>query len=175
MLTKLNINCPKDPDKKYFSFKKQRYQNDLNIYVNDALLCSHINDAEEFLPIGITRNIELDPNKENKIKFEYNISFGPEKEKVDVEFTLKTNSVLHTKIHRYNYVQGSENLDNDYLVTFLVNGSTTLLDKSYHEGPSRDIEFDNYYSYPLHVRWHSRKPFTDTKSVYWDDIEFKLQ
>lgn len=174
MYKKLKIIFPKDPDKNYFSFKKQRYVNDLNIFINDALLCSHINDAEEYLPMEIDKEIDLDESVENSIKFQYNMSFGPHKEKVDVTFNLKTNGVCTTTIYRYNYVKGAEVLDDDYLVTFLVNDCKTLLDKSYHEGDTKDIVFDNYYSYPLKVRWFSYKPFTDTKSIYWDDIEFRL-
>ena len=175
MPKRIVITCPREINKNYFSFKKQRYENDLNIYVNNAMLFSHLNDAEEFLPLKHSRDLEIDVNKENIIKFEYNISFGPVKEKVDVMFTLKTNGIITTNIHRHNHVEGSENLDEDYLVTFLINEQKTLLNKEYHEGSSKDITFDNYYSYPLHIRWFSKKPFIDTKTIYWDDIELRLE
>lgn len=175
MLKRIIVNCPREIDKRYFSFLKERYENDLNIYLNNDMLFSHINDAEEYLPLKYSKDLEIDVNKENTIKFEYNISFGPIKEKADVMFILKTNGVITTNIHRHNHVEGSENLDDDYLITFLINEQKTLLDKSYHEGPSKDINFDNYYSYPLSVRWFSRKPFTDTKTIYWDDIELRLE
>jgi len=175
MLRKLTVTCPKEVGKDYFSFKKQRYENDLNVYVNNAMLFSHLNDAEEFLPLVNEREIELDETKVNTIKFEYNMSFGPDKEKVDVEFTLDKNNRCTTKIHRYNYVPGSINLDEQYLVTFDISGQKTFLDKSYHEGDNADITFESYYTYPLDIKWYSKKPFTDTGSVYWDHIELRIQ
>jgi len=175
MPRRIKLICPKDPNKHYFSFKNQTYQNDLSVYVNNALLFSHINDAEEYLPIELSQDFNIDESKEYNIRFEYNISFGPEKEKVDVSFKFRTDNICETVIHRYNHVEGSENLDDEYLVTFDICGQKTFLDKSYHTGNSKDIKFNSFYTYPLSVRWTSRKPFTTTKKVYWDDIEFRIE
>jgi hypothetical protein len=175
MPRKITIECPRDKDKNYFSYKKQRYLNDLNIFVNDALLFRHLNDAEEYLPLKHSTDLELDGKGIKQIRFEYNISFGPIKEKVDVTFNLLDKNICETNIHRYNFVEGSENLDDDYLVTFDICGQKTFLDKSYHQGNSNDINFKSYYDYPLSIRWYSRKPFTDSKTVYYDDIICRIE
>ena len=174
MPSELKINFPRALDKEYFSFEKQRYVNDLSIYINDAMLVSHINDAQEYLPITITKPIDLDTTKENVIKFAYRIKFGPDKEDVDVIFKLQTNGVCETTIHRHNYVPGSELLEDAYLVTFLINNYMTQLDKSWYEGEVKDIVFESNYSYPLTVRWFSYKPFIGG-SEYWDDIDFTIR
>lgn len=172
---RITITCPKETDKEYFSYKKQTYHADISIYINNAMLFSHINDAQEYLPLEYSKEINLNESKDNLIKFEYKLSFGPEKENVDVIYNLKTNGVCETTIHRHNFVEGSQNLDEGYLVTFSINDQKTFLDKKYHEENSKIIRFDSNYSYPLDVRWFSKKPFTDTSKVYWDDIRFRIE
>ena len=58
---------------------------------------------------------------------------------------------------------------------FTINDQITLLGKEYHEGETANITFDNYYTYPLRIKWGSKKSFTDTENVYWDDIELRLE
>mgnify|MGYP001227625985 CR=1 FL=1 len=175
MPKRIRVICPKEVNKKYFSFEKQKYKNDLSIYVNDAIVFSHINDAEECLPITLEEPISLDENKEHTIKCVYDVLFDTVNEKVDIIFKLKTNGVLETSIHRHNFVEGSETLDSDFLITFVINDQKTLLGKEYHEGNTANITFDNYYTYPLKIKWGSKKSFTDTENVYWDDIELRLE
>ena len=88
---RITITCPKETDKEYFSYKKQTYHADISIYINNATLFSHINDAQEYLPLEYSKEINLNESKDNLIKFEYKLSFGPEKENVDVIYNLKTN------------------------------------------------------------------------------------
>ena len=174
MSKELVINFPKEFNKEYFSYKKQRYVNDLSVYINNAMLISHLNDAQEYLPMSCSKPIELDTTKENIIKFAYRMLFGTDKEDVDVIFKLQTDGVCETTIHRHNYVTGSELLEDDYLVTFLINDQMTQMDKSWYEGTTKDIVFNSNYSYPLSVRWFSYKPFIGG-SKYWDDIDFTIR
>jgi len=175
MPKRIRVTCPKEAGKKYFSFKKQKYKSNINIFVNDAIVFSNINDAEEHLPIIREEPISLDENKEHTIKCVYDVLFDTVSEKVDIIFKLKTDGVLETSIIRHNFVEGSETLDGDFLITFTINDQITLLGKEYHEGETANITFDNYYTYPLRIKWGSKKSFTDTENVYWDDIELRLE
>ena len=174
MPKRIRVNFPKESNKKYFSFKNENYKNDINVYVNDTIIFPHINDAEEFLPISLDDVLNLDENKENIVKFAYEVSFGTVNEKVDLIFKLKTNGVCETNICRYNFVEGSEKLTDDFLITFVVNDQITLIGKEYHEGNTANITFDNYYTYPLKINWSSKIPFTDTTN-YWDETELRLE
>lgn len=175
MPKRMTITCPKDNDKRYFSYKRQTYHADINVYINDALLLSHINDAEEYLPLEYVKDLYIDDTRDNSIKFEYNLSFGPVTEKVDVIHDLKTNNVCSTTIHRHNFVEGSENLTDDYLVTFSINNQKTFLNKDWYEEDTKVIKFDSHYTYPLDIRWFSKKPFVNSSDVYWDDIQFRME
>jgi hypothetical protein len=179
----ITVICPKEQGKKYFSFKEHHYSNNLNIYLNDNLLFENINDAEENLPITLKKNINIDYNIVNLLKFNYNINFKNSiKELVDVVYKFEpTDNQYHfikTEINRHNYVLGSEHLDDSYEVTFNINEHTHTFGKNYHQGETKNINFFdkiNLQQQGLLISIDSKKTFQNTKDTTFDQIRLELR
>lgn len=174
MNKKITLICPKDSNKRYFSFKDHGYENCLNIFLNNKKIFSNINDAEELLPIE--KIVYENLNKlNNEFNFEYNIKFKNSKENVNVYFLLKDFQCT-TKIVRHNYVKGSENLDESYEVYFDVNGKLERLDKQYHQGDNKEICFSTELDQKsnFYFRWYSKKSFVTSSNTTYDDIILKV-
>jgi len=179
----ITVICPKEQGKKYFSSKEHHYSNNLNIYLNDNLLFENINDAEENLPITLKKDIEIDYNTVNILKFNYNIKFKyPSKELVDVVYKFEPiDNQYHsikTEINRHNYVLGSEQLDDRYKVTFNINEHTHTFGKNYHQGETKNINFFdkiNLQQQGILISIESKKTFENTKNIIFDQIRLELR
>lgn len=174
MPKRITITCPKQSDRRYFSEKIHRYSNRLNIYYNDRMLFPGVNDAEEYLPIVLSQNVDYDESITNSFRFEYNIKIDTAEEYADVLFQLTPEGKITTYVIRKNYVEGSELLDENYKIRFEINGETVTLDKQYHRGNSHQIRFEHTYNYPLDIKWSSRKSFQGSDKVTYDEIEFRI-
>ena len=172
------LRCPKEHNKKYFSFEKHQYQNNLTVMVNDVVVFENIDDAEENLPIVLSDQILFDPNSVNTISLIYNISFGDKQEKTDVDFVFDSNSsICTTKFNRKNFVEGSEKLTDEYQVKLKVNDQTHTIDKTFHEGATKNISVQNFVDMdlPITVSLESRKQVTDSDDITYDQLEFEIQ
>ena len=155
----IEIHCPKDQDKRYFSKKDYGYSNSLNIYLNNKILFAGINDCEEMLPIKLLSEQNINLEIKNELRFDYNIEFeNSGEEKVSITFIFENNK-CSTVIERKNYVDQSENLDGDYTITFEINDHVTTFGKEYHEGNTKRIEFETSVDLhqPVNLRWWSKK------------------
>lgn len=179
----ITVICPKEQEKSYFSFKKHHYSNHLNIYLNNNLLFEGINDAEENLPITLKKNIDINYNTVNVLKFNYNINFkDPSKELVDVLYKFEPiNDQYHsikTEINRHNYVLGSEQLDDNYEVTININEHTHIFGKNYHQGETKNINFFdkiNLQQQGLTISLDSKKTFQNNTETTFDQIRLELR
>jgi hypothetical protein len=179
----ITVICPKEQEKSYFSFKKHHYSNHLNIYLNNNLLFEGINDAEENLPITLKKNIDIDYNTVNILKFNYNINFkNSSKELVDVEYKFEPIDnqyhYIKTEINRHNYVLGSEQLDDDYKVTININEHTHIFGKNYHQGETKNINFFdkiNLQQQGLTISLDSKKTFQNNTETTFDQIRLELR
>ena len=174
MAYRITLECPKDPNKKYFDKKFFKYSNSMNVYFNDKCLFENINDVEENLPIVLQQDIDIDFEVDNYLKVEYNITIGNIKEYADVTHCIGNKSI-DTTIRRKNYVEGSDLLQDDYLITFDVNGHLTKFGKEYHQGASKVIDFSSPYSFPIAIQWYSKKNFTLFKGTTWDHIILRIE
>lgn len=175
MPKRVTITCPKTPNRRYFSEKIHRYSNRLNVYYNDRMLFPGINDAEEYLPIVLSQAVEYDESTKNTFRFEYNIKIDTAEEYADIIFQLEPEGKVTTYIIRKNYVEGSELLDENYRVDFTINNETVTLDREYHQGNSHQMRFEHTYTYPLDIKWMSRKSFQGSDRVTYDEIEFRIE
>jgi hypothetical protein len=172
------LRCPKETGKRYFSLEKHQYKNNLTVMINETVLFENINDAEENLPVLMTDQILFDSNSVNTVNLIYDISFGNIKEKTDVEFVFDNNSSICTTIfNRKNYVEGSEKLSDDYVITLTVNNHQTLISKEFHQGETKRISVQNFIDMdlPIHIKLESKKAFVDTKDITYDQLEFEIQ
>ena len=172
------LRCPKDKDKRYFSFEKHQYKNNLTVMVNDVVVFENIDDAEEKLPIVLSDQVLFDPDSVNTVSLMYDISFGDIKEKTDVDFVFDSNSsICTTKFHRKNFVKGSEKLTDHYQVKLKVNDQTHTLDKTFHQGDTKNISVQNFVDMdlPITVSLESKKQFEDSDNITYDQLEFEIQ
>lgn len=172
------LRCPKEKDKHYFSFEKHQYKNNLTVMVNDDVLFENINDAEENLPLLMSDQILFDSNSVNTVNLIYDISFGDKKEKTDVEFVFDSNSsICSTSFHRKNFVEGSEKLSDQYVVTLTVNDQIHTLQKDFHQGETKKIIVQNFIDMdlPIHIKLESKKVFVDSSDITYDQLEFEIQ
>ena len=92
------------------------------MYVNGNLKFENINDAEENLPCNKQGVIDLLEDLPSTILLDYDITMDKTKEKCSVEFVLNPMvDMIHTTIKRDNFVEGSENLSDEYQVQLQVN------------------------------------------------------
>ena len=137
------------------------------------MLFPNINDAEEYLPLSFESIINYDTAVVNRFRFEYNIKIDTAEEYADVIVQLQPDEKCKIFVVRKNYVEGSELLDEHYRVDFDVNGKVKTFDNDYHKGRTNQISLEYDYTYPLDIKWESRKSFYNDKITY-DEIGLKL-
>src|SRR6056300_143408 len=172
------LRCPKEDNKQYFSFKKHQYKNNLTVMINDAVVFENIDDAEENLPLLMTDQILFDSDSVNVVNLIYDISFGDIKEKTEVDFVFDSNSsICTTTFNRKNFVEGSEKLTDNYDVTLTVNDQTHKLYKTFHQGETKKVSVRNFVDMdlPITVALESKKQFTDSVDVTYDQLIFEIQ
>jgi len=172
------LRCPKEDNKQYFSLKKHQYKNNLTVMINDAVVFENIDDAEENLPLLMTDQILFDSDSVNVVTLIYDISFGDIKEKTEVDFVFDSNSsICTTTFNRKNFVEGSEKLTDEYDVTLTVNDQTHKLDKTFHQGDTKKVSVQNFVDMdlPITVALESKKQFTDSADVTYDQLVFEIQ
>ena len=172
------LRCPKADNKQYFSLKKHQYKNNLTVMINDAVVFENIDDAEENLPLLMSDQILFDSDSVNTISLIYDISFGDVKEKTEVDFVFDSNSsICTTTFNRKNFVEGSEKLTDDYGITLTVNDQMHKLDKTFHQGETKKVSVQNFVDMdlPITVALESKKQFTDSADVTYDQLVFEIQ
>jgi len=172
------LRCPKEDNKQYFSLEKHQYKNNLTVMINDAVVFENIDDAEENLPLLMSDQILFDSDSVNTISLIYDISFGDVKEKTEVDFVFDSNSsICTTTFNRKNFVEGSEKLTDEYDVTLTVNDQTHKLDKTFHQGDTKKVSVQNFVDMdlPITVALESKKQFTDSADVTYDQLVFEIQ
>ena len=172
------LRCPKEDNKQYFSLEKHQYKNNLTVMINDAVVFENIDDAEENLPLLMSDQILFDSDSVNTISLIYDISFGDVKEKTEVDFVFDSNSsICTTTFNRKNFVEGSEKLTDDYGITLTVNDQMHKLDKTFHQGETKKVSVQNFVDMdlPITVALESKKQFTDSADVTYDQLVFEIQ
>ena len=116
------VHCPKEEDKRYFSKALHKYKNNITVKFNDDVLFDKIDDAEENLPINKHCVLDIMEEVPSTVSLDYDITIGDIKEQSTVEFVIDPIvDMIHAKIHRKNFVEGTQNLSDDYCVTLTVN------------------------------------------------------
>ena len=172
------LRCPKEDNKQYFSLEKHQYKNNLTVMINDAVVFENIDDAEENLPLLMSDQILFDSDSVNTISLIYDISFGDVKEKTEVDFVFDSNSsICTTTFNRKNFVEGSEKLTDDYGITLTVNDQMHKLDKTFHQGETKKVSVQNFVDMdlPITVALESKKQFTDSADITYDQLVFEIQ
>jgi hypothetical protein len=173
----LEIHCPREEGKRYFSTNDHGYSNSLYVYFNDEIIFGEIDDCEEKLPITLVESIKFKDNAKNVLRFDYNIKFeGLGEERTDVEFVFSDGRCL-TTFCRHNWVKGSEKLADDYTVAFELNEHCETFGREWHDGETKQIKFqhDADINQTIHLRWHSRKSFVNNQPpLTYDDIRVRL-
>lgn len=167
MHSTIKITCPKEDGLRYFTRKDQGYQNNLSVILNDKILFSNIDDCEENLPIVLEQQCDLKDH--NNLVFDYDITFHDTiKERAKIVFEISKDITL-IKIIRENYVEGADELD-EYLITFQINDNTFYIDKDFHNGDQKNLEFSSPTEYPFYARWSTKKTFKKGKTTWFDDL-----
>jgi len=172
------LRCPKESNKQYFSLEKHQYKNNITVMINDAVVFENINDAEENLPIVMNEQILFDSNSVNTVDLIYDISFGDIKEKTEVGFVFDSNSsICTTHFNRKNFVEGSEKLTDEYKITLKINDQTHTIDKSFHQGDTKNISLQTFVDMdlPITVSLESKKQFKNSDDITYDQLEFDIQ
>jgi hypothetical protein len=173
----LILNCPKQEDKRYFSFAEHQYQNNLTVLFNNNALFENIDDAEENLPIVMRHQISFDMHATNTICLIYDIKFGKQREKTDVDFLFDPiNSICTINLERKNYVIGSEKLTGDYKITLSINNQKYFLDKDFHKGDLKKLSLQTYVDIklPIYIELESKKVFEHSDKITYDQIVLKI-
>lgn len=174
----LKLFCPKDTDKRYFSWSQHKYKNNLTVCWNNNVLFEKINDAEELLPINLIESIHFDTTTINTLSLIYDITFDQTKEQATVDFVFEPSSSMCTaNFFRKNFVEGSEYLTDDYNVTLDINNQVTMLDKTFHEGDTKKLSIQNFVDMdlPIVIKLQSKKVFAQSSEVTYDQIELHIQ
>ena len=168
------VHCPKEEDKRYFSSKLHDYKNNITVKFNDEILFDKIDDAEENLPINKHCVLDIMEEVPSTITLDYDITIGQVKEQSTVEFVLDpVVEMVHTKIQRKNFVEGTEKLSDDYCVTLSVNEHQQSFGKEFHKGDTKTLS----YSLPvdikdvINIKLESKKVFNDDPMITYDTIE----
>ena len=70
------------------------------------------------------------------------LTIGDIKEQSTVEFVIDPIvDMIHAKIHRKNFVEGTQNLSDDYCVTLTVNEHEQIFGKDFHMGETKTLKF----------------------------------
>ena len=72
---------------------------------------------------------------------------------------------------------GRKKLTDDYGVTLTVNDQTHKLDKTFHQGDTKKVSVQNFVDMdlPITVALESKKQFTDSADVTYDQLVFEIQ
>lgn len=167
----IKITCPKEKNKRYFTYKDQGYQNNLSVALNDEIIFSAINDCEENLPIILEKSCELKDN--NIVMFDYDITFHDIiKERSKIFFSIGKDKTV-TEIIRENYVEGVDDLD-EYLITFQTNARVFYIGKDFHNGDQKHLRFDSSTEFPFYARWSTKKTFKKGQTDWYDDMILEI-
>jgi hypothetical protein len=172
------LTCPKQEDKRYFSFAEHQYQNNLTVLFNNNTLFENINDAEENLPIAMSHQIFFDMRAINTISLIYDIKFGEQTEKTNVDFLFDPiSSICSVSLERKNYVIGSEKLTDDYKITLSINNQKYFFDKDFHKEDVKKISLQTYINLelPVDIKLESKKVFEHSNKITYDQIELEIR
>ena len=166
--------CPREENKRYFSWTDQRYKNDLTVRFNGTVLFEHINDCEENLPMLLEQPItwQLD---HNRIEFRYDITvYDTVKESAFV--TLDFDGEHGTlNVFRPALVAGAENIK--FTALFSMNHQQLLLGDEYHQDDEKSIVMDFAVdtTQSFVARWTCSKVSRHGGTVYSDDLIMELK
>jgi len=168
------VHCPKEEDKRYFSKAIHKYKNNITVKFNDEVLFDNIDDAEENLPINKHTVLDIMEEVPSTISLDYDIKIGDVSEQSTVEFVLDPLvEMVHTKIHRKNFVEGTEKLSDDYIVTLTVNEHEQTFGKDFHTGATKTLKFSLPVDVKdvINIKLESKKVFQNDPMVTYDTIE----
>ena len=174
----LIVTCPKEQGKRYFSKAQHDYENNLNISFNNTEIFENMNDAEEMLPFSQQRQIEMLMEVPNTLLLNYDIKFSGITEKETVKFIIDpTTNSMTTVFDRKHYVEGSENLSDEYEIKLQINNHVSYLDKEFHEGDNKRVQFVHpvICGNPINIKLESKKTFQDSEDVTYDQIEIRIE
>lgn len=175
----VRITCPKDADKRYMSMLLHNYINKIDVYHNSEKIFSNINDAEENLPIIKHAEINFVDNQPNIFEFNYYIRFNGVEEYAKIKWSIKPINYLsqsHVQITRYEPVQGSNKVSDDYMITVSTNQHVYHVGKEYHEGASKVINLKDLIDAGGYCRLmvQTKKVFDNTKDITYDQLQFEI-
>lgn len=175
----VRITCPKDLDKRYMSLQHDNYINKLDVYHNAQKIFANINDADENLPIILEKSIMFDKNKTNIFEFNYDIKFHSVEEQAKIIWSLKPINYLyqsHVQLIRFNSVQGSEHVSDDYCITVKCNQYTYTVGKEYHQGQNQNINFEDLIDANGYCCFsvQTKKVFDNTSAITYDQLQFEI-
>lgn len=168
------VHCPKEEDKRYFSKALHKYKNNITVKFNDDVLFDKIDDAEENLPINKHCVLDIMEEVPSTVSLDYDITIGEIKEQSTVEFVIDPIvDMIHAKIHRKNFVEGTQNLSDDYCVTLTVNEHEQIFGKDFHMGETKTLKFSLPVDIKdvINIKLESKKVFKDDPSITYDTIE----
>ena len=168
------VHCPKEEDKRYFSKALHKYKNNITVKFNDDVLFDKIDDAEENLPINKHCVLDIMEEVPSTVSLDYDITIGEIKEQSTVEFVIDPIvDMIHAKIHRKNFVEGTQNLSDDYCVTLTVNEHEQKFGKDFHMGKTKTLKFSLPVDVKdvINIKLESKKVFKDDPSITYDTIE----
>ena len=168
------VHCPKEEDKRYFSKALHKYKNNITVKFNDDVLFDKIDDAEENLPINKHCVLDIMEEVPSTVSLDYDITIGDIKEQSTVEFVIDPIvDMIHAKIHRKNFVEGTQNLSDDYCVTLTVNEHEQIFGKDFHMGGTKTLKFSLPVDIKdvINIKLESKKVFKDDPSITYDTIE----
>ena len=81
--------------------------------------------------------------------------------------------MVHTKIHRKNFVEGTEKLSDEYIVTLTVNEHEQTFGKDFHTGATKTLKFSLPVDVKdiINIKLESKKVFENDPMVTYDTIE----
>jgi hypothetical protein len=181
MKKKLTICFPKESKKRYLSLETHNYSSLINIYFNNNIVCSNINDCEENLPMAYQYQIDFDPHKINTIMIQYNIQIGKVQEDASIQYQIRSISCgscnVTAQLLRNNFVISPELLSPEYVITSKINDHQININgKSWFTGNSTQQTFDTNIDIaePLILETISKKIFVSSNQVYYDHIQLSL-
>ena len=108
------------------------------------------------------------------VSLDYDITIGDIKEQSTVEFVIDPIvDMIHAKIHRKNFVEGTQNLSDDYCVTLTVNEHEQIFGKDFHMGETKTLKFSLPVDIKdvINIKLESKKVFKDDPAITYDTIE----
>jgi hypothetical protein len=172
MYKKFQLTCPRDHEKRYFSWEHQHYKNNLTVKLNNTVLFANINDCEENLPITFKIDIAWS-NSGNIVEFDYDINMHEVKEFATIALKFSDQKVT-LEVCRPLPVPGAEHYE--FSARFRINDRELCLGKEYHQGHQKKIMqiFPFELDQPFMARWSCRKRPQSSTTVYHDDLIMEL-